>query len=264
MKMQDLRERLLRPQTQSGSEIKYAISQIWPATESGTKPREDGFPAARALEPDLKVGPRPELGNETIQAARPPAKSEALAAVSALFQFADRFDDQIRELVKALEPLEALSQSATKDLAPLASFQGQIAQLAGTLEPMKAFYDQLLRLAHDFPPMKSLYDQVAKIPEEFRAQLVRLAESLGPAKSFRHRVEELAKAFEPVDALEAQFLELADAFDQVGAKEQSSANNDGHAAEIALSRGPDSQPDAETTEVRPARTGSDKSAWVLG
>jgi hypothetical protein len=259
MKMQDLRERLLRPQTQSGSEIKYAISQIWPATESGTKSREDGFPAARTPEPNLRVAPRAEPENDTT-----PSKSEALAAVSALFQFADGFDDQIRELVKALEPVEALSRSATKELAPLASFRSQIAQLAGTLEPMKAFYDQLLRLAHDFPPMKSLYDQVARIPEEFRAQLVRLAESLTPAKSFRHRIEELAKAFEPVDALEAQFLELAEAFGQVAAKEHSSTNNNGHAGEIVLSRGLDSQPEAEMTDVPPARTGSDKSAWVLG
>lgn len=264
MKMQDLRERLLRPQTQSGSEIKYAISQIWPATESGTKPREDGFLGARTPEPNPKVSPRAEIGNDTTPATHPPVKSEALAAVSALFQFADRFDEQIRELIEALEPLEALSQSAMKELAPLASFRGQIAQLAGTLEPMKAFYDQLLRLAHEFPPMKSLYDQVAKIPEEFRAQLGRLGESLAPAKSFRHRIQELAKAFEPVDALEAQFLELADAFGQVVAEENSSANNNGHTGEIALSRGPDSQPEAEMTDVRPARTGSDKSAWVLG
>jgi len=264
MKMQDLRDRLLRPQAQSGSEIKYAISQIWPATENGTKPREDGFPAARTPEPNLSVGFRAEPENDTTPATHPPAKSEALAAVSALFQFADGFDDQIRELVKALEPLEALSRSATKELAPLASFRGQIAQLADTLEPMKAFYGQLLRLANDFPPMKSLYDQVARIPEEFRAQLVRLAESLTPAKSFRERIEELAKAFEPVDALEAQFLELAEAFGQVAAKEHSSANGNGDVGEIVLSRGPDSQPDAEVMDVPPARTGSAKSAWVLG
>lgn len=260
MKMQDLRERLLRPQTQSGSEIKYAISQIWPATESGAKPREDGLLAARTPEPNLKMESRAEARSDVPPAAHPPAKSEALVAVSALFQFADGFDDQIRQLVKALEPLEALSQSTAKELTPLASFRGQIAQLAGTLEPMKAFYDQLLRLAHDFPPMRSLYDQVARIPEEFQAQLVRLAGSLAPAKSFRRRVEELAKAFEPVEALEAQFLELANAFGQVVPKEDSSATNNGHAGEIILSRGPDSQQEAE---MPPALTGSDKSAWVL-
>jgi len=263
MKMQDLRERLLRQQPQSGSEIKYAISQIWPAAETGTRPREDGFSAARTLEPNLRLGTRTEIENDTTPAAPPPAKSEALAAVSALFLFADGFTDQIRELVRALEPLEALSQSTVKELAPLAGFHGQIAQLADTLEPMKAFYDQLARLAHDFPPMKSLYDQVARIPEEFQAQLVRLAESLAPAKSFRQRIEELAKAFEPVDALEAQFRQLAEAFGEVVAEEQSPAGNNGHASENVPSRGPDSQPGVEMINASPVRTASGKSAWVL-
>jgi len=257
MKMQDLRERLLRQQPQPNSEIKYAISQIWPASEGGAKLKEDTPMAARVNEPAIKAPASEESGRVTGPLPGPPSGREALLAVTALFQFAEGFEDRIRELTKAVQPLEALSRATVKELAPLADFRTQIAQLAATLEPMKAFYEQLLHLATDFPPMQSLYEQVIRIPEEFQVQLLNLAESLAPAKSFRQRLEELAKAFEPVDALEAQFLELAEAFGQVVGEEAHQENGE------VINRG--GAPSSETgMEMSPSRAGSgNKSAWVM-
>jgi hypothetical protein len=181
--------------------------------------------------------------------------------VTALFQFADGFDERITELMKALEPVELLSRSALKEVAPLAEFRDQIRQLAGTLEPMKAFYDQLLRLARDFPPMQGLYEQVSRIPEEFQAQLMNLAESLTPAKAFRSRILEMAKAFDSVDQLEAQFLQLAESFGQVVGERP--ADKNGNAGGVALGR-PTAPESAASMEMAPGRGGSEKkSTWVL-
>jgi predicted component of type VI protein secretion system len=263
MKMQDLRERLLRHQTQPNSEAKYAISQIWPTAEGGSKSKEDGVSVMRSQEPNAKVGPQADSQTNSTQATpQPPAGREALAAVTALFQFAEGFENRVRDLVKVLQPLESLSHSTVNELAPLAEFRSQIEKLAGTLEPMKAFYDQLLNLAKDFPPMRSLYEQVVKIPEEFQVQLTHLAETLAPAKSFRQRIEELAKSFEPIDALEDQFLKLAEAFGQVvGEKTVSNGNGGGGATS---ERGSSSQAEngMEMSTGRPGPGG--KSAWVMG
>jgi len=262
MKMQDLRERLLRHQPQPDSEAKYAISQIWPTADSAVKPREDGFPAVRAQDPNAKTGLTADSGKTNVApAAQPPAHIEARSAVTALFRFADGFDARIRDLIKALEPLETLSRSAVKEVAPLADFRDQIAQLAGTLEPMKAFYEQLVRLARDFPPMQSLYEQVSRIPEEFQTQLLHLAELLTPAKAFRRRIEELAKAFDPVDVLEAQFLEMAESFGKVLGEGAQLKN--GNAGGIGLGR-PGAPESAASMEMATGRAGSDKkSTWVL-
>lgn len=260
MKMQDLRERLLRHQTQPSSEAKYAISQIWPSTaEGGDKSKEDGDSAMRSQEPTVKAGPQVESQNNTVPAtAQPPPGREALAAVTALFQFAEGFENRIRDLVKVLQPLESLSHTTVKELAPLADFRSQIEQLAATLDPMKAFYAQLLRLANDFPPMRSLYEQVVKIPEEFQIQLLRLAESLAPAKAFRQRIEDLAKSFEPIDALEEQFLKLADSFGQVVGEGTVQNGNGGGGA-----TGDRELPSHTENGVKMSAGPGGKPAWVM-
>jgi hypothetical protein len=274
MKMQDLRERLLRHQTQHSSEAKYAISQIWPSSAEGSdkskaegsdKSKEDGVSAMRSQEPTVKAGPQVESQNNSIPAsAQPPAGREALAAVTALFQFAEGFENRVRELVKVLQPLEALSHTTVKELAPLADFRAQIEQLAATLDPMKAFYTQLQRLANDFPPMRNLYEQVVKIPEEFQIQLLHLAETLAPAKAFRQRIEDLAKSFEPIDALEEQFLKLAESFGQVvGERPAQNGNGNGGGGATGDRELPSHTENGVKMSAVTSGPGG-KSAWVMG
>jgi hypothetical protein len=222
MKIHEIRERLLQPVTRP--EISHQQDPVFrprPNILLGPSPARDNsvtanHAAGHPHEEPVPV-PKPSLVDREVKevalaGTRSEARAEGIKAPAEPVALDSGLEEQLAEMAKALEPIEAWGRSATKALDSAKAFQEEMAQLAGAFAPVRFFRGQLEQVARSFEPLRALQVQVERIPEQLCLHLYHWARALEPAKAVRVRVEALAKVFEPVDELQRRFAEIAQAF----------------------------------------------------
>jgi len=226
MKIHEIRERLLQPVARP--EISHQQDPVFrprPNILLGPSPARDNSVTADHVAGHPEEEPRPvpkrafverEVKEAALAGTRPEARVEGIKAVVEPVALDGGLEEQLVELARAFEPIEAWGQSATKALESVKALQEEMAQLAGAFAPVRFFRGQLEQVARSFEPLRAVQVQVERIPEQLCLHLYHWARALEPAKAVRVRVEALAKVFEPVDELQRRFAEIAQAFRAAG------------------------------------------------
>jgi uncharacterized phage infection (PIP) family protein YhgE len=237
LKLEELRKRLLDPTPSATTTPPVETIYKRSAEPSGPPQRpvvidggDDGArpPMAETQQPtavpDALAGA--VLQGVSDKAAPGNARYQLAQTVTKVFDSTRQHQEQLAELGKSFDTIEALAQSAAKALEPIRAFRDQMEKLSGTFEPMRSFQEQLGTLAESFEPMKALHEQIAMLAEAFQMNLAQFARAMEPARNFQIQLARLAKSFEAVDELQSQFLQLSESFG-VASKAGNGANETG-------------------------------------
>jgi len=203
-KLNQLRNRLLRPESTGKNSSKDGSIEVSGAETSLTSAPDYGTPDASQGQghTSKKISERTNV------------ESQLSYSVGKAFEPTRASQERwAAELATSLESLEGVEQSAAAALEPIKALYEHMRKLPYTFAPLRAFQEQLGVLAEAFAPMKALHQEVALMLEDSGAPFIQLAKSLELAKVSQQRIAGLMSTLETAAEMQAEFDKLAQAFE---------------------------------------------------